>query len=631
MAFSPHFLDEVRDRAGLVAVIGRHVRLQKKGREHSGLCPFHNEKTPSFTVNEEKGFFHCFGCGEHGSVFDFIMKVENLSFPEAVERLAAEAGMEMPADSPEERVRAKRAATLYDVLEKACSFYERQLRLPTGGAALTYLQNRGVTENTLKNFRLGYAPENRGGLKAELGAEGNSEQLMIEAGLLIQPDDKNRNSYDRFRGRVMFPILDRKGRVIAFGGRTLGDRAPKYLNSPETPLFHKGSSLYGLAQALTGDRKEKQLIVTEGYTDVISLYQAGFDTCVSPLGTALTEEQMQLIWRIAREPYLCFDGDAAGQRAAVRAAERALPYLKPGHSLRFAILPEGEDPDSLIKAKGPGVIKEHLSNATSLSDMLWRLETSGQKLETPEERAWLESRLRERAMQIHDETVRRHYHNDFKDRLWRQFRQNRSTIAVREGARTQQGQQLAEKSGAATQIDSRYLGESILIFTLIAHPTLFDEIGEQLGSIAFHDPELDNLRQQVLKILGSSDFEQLVLDSQALEDHLNEAGFSALLCGPVRRQVVNHANFARPDVNLETAKIGWGQQFGIFKRDSLLEEIRATEERLKQNLTREDFELLKILKQSAAEVEGAKSFLGGQHSGDIRDLEDTSLSSGSGT
>ncbi len=611
MAFSHEFLDEVRDRSGLVSVIGRRVRLQKKGREHIGLCPFHSEKTPSFTVNEDKGFYHCFGCGEHGSVFDFVMKVENLSFPEAVERLAEEAGMEMPVDTPEERERAKRAATHYDVLEKACVYYEKQLRLPVGQAAVSYLQNRGVTKDAIRAFRLGYAPDNRGGLRGDLAREGASEQLIIEAGLLIQPDDRNRSPYDRFRGRVMFPILDQKGRVIAFGGRILEDGEPKYLNSPETPLFHKGRTLYGLSQALAPARKKEQLIVTEGYTDVIALHQAGFDTGVAPLGTALTEDQIQLLWRITREPHLCFDGDAAGQRAAARAAERSLPHLKPGHSLRFAILPEGEDPDSLIKAHGPAAIQEHLSGAASLSDMVWRLETSGHKLQTPEERAWLESRLRDRASQIQDETVQRHYLSEFKDRLWKHFRQNQSIRAGRAGSRTQEARQLAEKSGAATQIDRRYLGEAILILTLINHPALFDDVGEQLGSIAFYDPELDNLRQEVLKILASSVFEDQVLDSTTLEDHLYDAGFSALVCGPMRRQVLNHANFARSDEHLEAARVGWEQQYRIFKRDQLLQEIRATEERLKQNLTRKDFELLKVLKQSAATIDNAELSLGG--------------------
>ena len=346
MAFSPQFLDEVRDRSGLVSVIGRRVRLQKKGREYLGLCPFHNEKTPSFTVNEDKGFYHCFGCGEHGSVFDFVMKVENLSFPEAVERLASEAGMEMPVDTPEERERAKRAATHYEVLERACVYYEKQLRLPEGLPALSYLQDRGVTEDAIRTFRLGYAPEKRSGLRGDLVREGAAEQLMIEAGLLIQPDDRGRSPYDRFRGRVMFPIMDHRSRVIAFGGRILENGEPKYLNSPETPTFHKGRTLYGIAQALAPARKKQQLIVAEGYTDVISMHQSGIENVVASSGTALTPGQIRLIKRFTPNITILFDGDPAGIRASFRGIDL---ILEEGMNVKVVPFPEGEDPDSYSK------------------------------------------------------------------------------------------------------------------------------------------------------------------------------------------------------------------------------------------------------------------------------------------
>ena len=415
----------------------------------------------------------------------------------------------------------------------------------------------------------------------------------------------------------MFPIMDRKGRVIAFGGRAIEDREPKYLNSPETPLFDKGRNLYGIFQVLDSAYKKQQLILVEGYTDVIALHQAGIDTGVAPLGTALTLEQIQLAWRITREPYLCFDGDTAGQRAAARAAERALPHLKPGYSLRFVILPEGEDPDSLVKKNGPAAMQEYLGLATSLSDTLWLMETAGQKLETPEERAWLESRLRDRAKQIQDATVQRHYLTEFRDRLWKQFRHNQSTRTGKIGTHMVQSLQLDEKSGVETQIDRRYLGEAILIFTLINHPELFDHAGENLGTIAFSDPELDNLRQEVLKILASPEFDGQGIDAEALENKLGLTGFSALLCGPMRRQVLNHASFARPDEHLDAARIGWDQQFRIFRRDQLLEEIRVTEERLKKDLSRQNFELLKVLKQSVADFEREEQPLDGLSSTEV--------------
>ncbi|MEK9678039.1 MAG: DNA primase [Rhodospirillaceae bacterium] len=601
MAFSPQFLDEVRDRAGLVSVVTRKVRLQRKGKDHLGLCPFHNEKTPSFTVNEDKGFYHCFGCGEHGSVFDFVMKTENLSFPEAVERLAGEAGMEMPVETPEERDRAKRAQTHYDVLEKACAYFQKQLKLPVGRPAFEYLEGRGITAQSRDTFHLGYAPDTRGGLKAELAREGIEERLMVESGLLIQPDDESRSPYDRFRGRVMFPITDRKGRVIGFGGRILGDGEPKYLNSPETPLFRKGRNLYAIAQALQPARQKEKLIVTEGYTDVIALHQAGFDTAVAPLGTALTEDQIQMLWKITRQPVLCFDGDAAGQKAAARAADRALPFLKPGYSLRFAVLPEGEDPDSLIKSQGASAMSDVLEGAANLAEIMWRTETRGYSLKTPDERAWLERRLRDRALRIEDETVRRHYLNDMRNRLWDAFQKRRRTQGRDTGGLALR--RMAEKSGASTHVDKKWLSEAILVYTLITHPDLFDVAGEALGSISFASQELDNLRQEVLKTLASPPESGEGLDFQALEDHLLNTGFSDLLRGPMCRQVFNHASFARPDEQYEVARIGWEQQFRIFKRGQLLEEIRQTEERFKKDLNREDYELLKVLKQSVAEVE----------------------------
>ncbi|NQV57629.1 MAG: DNA primase, partial [Rhodospirillales bacterium] len=321
MAFSPQFLDELRGRLDLAGIIGKRVRLQRKGREHSGLCPFHNEKTPSFTVNEEKGFYHCFGCGEHGSAFDFVMKMDNLSFPEAVERLAAEAGMEVPQSTPEETRRATQAKSQLSIVEAAAVYFEKQLRLPSGKAAMDYLLARGIGEEAIRRFRIGFSLDSRDGLKLALARDGISESELLEAGLLIKPDEAARPSYDRFRGRVMFPISDARGRVIAFGGRILGAGEPKYLNSPETALFHKRLSLYGLAESVEMARERREIVVVEGYTDVIALHQAGLKFAVAPLGTALTEDQMRLLWRFAPEPYLCFDGDAAGGRAALRAAE----------------------------------------------------------------------------------------------------------------------------------------------------------------------------------------------------------------------------------------------------------------------------------------------------------------------
>ena len=606
MAFSPRFLDEVKNRIGLAEVVGRHVRLVKKGREHTGLCPFHNEKTPSFTVNEDKGFYHCFGCGEHGSVFDFVMKTDNLSFPEAVERLATEAGLEIPVETPEERQRQERAKGLYDVMAAACAYYEKQLRMPEGKDALDYLLNRGITENSIEHFHLGFAADNRGGLKAALARENISDQLMIEAGLLIQLDDPSRSPYDRFRGRVMFPITDRRGRIIAFGGRILGVGEPKYLNSPETPLFHKGYNLYAFCQAVEAARQTGSILVTEGYTDVIALHQAGFKHAVAPLGTALTEDQIKLMWRVVSEPVLCFDGDTAGQLAAGRAAERTLPILQPEKSLSFVTLPEGEDPDSLIKAKGAQAIEEVLAQAVPLSEIIWRLEIHGHRLTTPEDQAGFEKRLREATKRINDETVQKYYLNTFKSRLWDEFLKNQPKQGAKQGTKRYERQkpsvQMAEKSGVSAQINTIWIQQAILVATLINHPELFDTIGEQLGSLEFSASELDKLRQEVLKTLASSSG----LEFQALQDHLIDTGFSKLMNGLLSRQVINHAHFARPDEHSDVARKGWEQTLRLFRRNQLLEEIRAVEEELAENPTPEAFELLKALKQTATQKEDAE-------------------------
>ena len=603
MAFSPQFLDQIKDQIELVSVIGRRVNLKKKGREYLGVCPFHNEKTASFTVNEDKGFFHCFGCGEHGSIFDFLMKIDNLTFPEAVERLANEAGLDMPSETQENEERSEYIQKHYEVLERASLYYEGQLHSPEGKKALQYLLDRGINYDAIKKFRLGLAQDQRGGLRGELMRAGVNEQLMVEAGLLIAPEDKQKSPFERFRSRVIFPISDRKGRVIAFGGRILGAGEPKYLNSPETPLFQKGRNLYGLSQALGPAREKEEFIVTEGYTDVIALHQSGFDTAVAPLGTAVTEEQIQLLWRFVREPLMCFDGDSAGRRAAIRTAERALPYLKPGYSFRFTMLPEGEDPDNFIKSHGPKAMREMFVNSINLYQVLWDFETSGYKLDTPEERSWLEKRLRERATQIEDETVRRYYLTEFKERLWQKFRNVQTQLSSNKRKQGYPHNQLMEKSGIGTQVDSKNLGEAILIYTLVSHPLLFDQVGERLGTITFSDPNLDKLRQEVLMTLTS--FEELGegLDSKSLEDHLIKTGCSALVSEPLRRRVNSHASFSRPDENLEGARIGWEQQFRIFKREQLLTEVRVTKERLMRDLNREDFELLKVLKQSVAEIE----------------------------
>jgi DNA primase len=531
MSFTPQFLDELRQRLSLAAVIARRVKLQRRGRESTGLCPFHNEKTPSFTVSDDKGFFHCFGCGAHGDVIGFVMRSEGLGFPEAVERLAREAGLPIPDSSPEERDRAQRQATLVSALETAAAWYEQQLKTPAGRAAFDYLRQRGLTEATISRFRLGYAPEGRTALRDALARAGVPLELAIEAGLVGKGEDGN--LFDRMRGRVIFPITDRRGRVIAFGGRILGEGQPKYLNSPETPLFHKGRTLYGLAQALRPAKDAGEVIVAEGYMDVIALAQAGFPQAVAPLGTALTEEQMGELWRLALEPTLCFDGDSAGERAAARAADRALPLIQPGQSLRFALLPAGEDPDTLILAEGPGAMRQILDEALPLAEILWRGALAGRTLDTPERRAGLRQDIRQLIARIAERSVHDAYRAEFDGRLDRLF--NPAAAPGRPAGREERWRpRNPVLGGEAARLPARNLEQMqfmVILATLVNHPALIQPRLERLAHLTAPPGQLDKLHQCIIEVAAHHPD----LDSEALKDHLTRKGYADLLSDVMRR------------------------------------------------------------------------------------------------
>src|SRR5271168_3354555 len=421
MRFTPQFLDELRARLPVSEVVGQRVKLKRAGREWKGLSPFQQEKSPSFTVNDQKGFYHDFSSGKHGDIISFLMETEGLGFAEAVERLAAMAGLPLPAVTPDAARHEQRRKTLHDVMELAAKFFADTLASRNGAKARGYLADRAISPATQHQFRLGYATGERFALKEHLGSQGISVDDMVETGLLIGGEDIPL-PYDRFRDRVMFPITDARGRVIAFGGRALEKDVPaKYLNSPETPLFHKGDNLYNLATARQAAHNGASLIVVEGYVDVIAMVTSGFAGAVAPLGTALTENQLALLWKMADEPILCFDGDKAGQKAAWRAADLALPHLTPGKSLRFALLPEGQDPDDLARSGGRGAIEEVIGAARGLADMIWSREIEGGSFATPERRAALEARIGELTNGIRDEVVRRYYRQDLAERLQRAF------------------------------------------------------------------------------------------------------------------------------------------------------------------------------------------------------------------
>src|ERR1700721_1344619 len=430
MRFTPQFLEELRARLPVSEVVGRRVKLKKAGREWRGLSPFQQEKTPSFFVNDQKQGGFDFSSGKNGNIFDFLMQTEGVSFPEAVERLASMAGLPLPAVTPDAARHEARRKSLHDVMELAAKFFAETLASRNGAKARGYLADRAISPATQVQFRLGYAPPDRFALKEHLGAQGISVEDMVETGLLIGGDDIP-VPYDRFRDRVMFPITDVRGRVIAFGGRALEKDVPaKYLNSPETPLFHKGGTLYNIAAARTAthnagksgaDNPAGRLVAVEGYVDVIAMVTAGYEATVAPLGTALTADQLALMWRMADEPILCFDGDGAGRRAAYRALDLALPLIKPGKSLKFASLPDGQDPDDLVRSGGREAVDDVLGAARPLADMLWTRESEAGSFQTPERRAALEARLGEVMGTNADETVRRYYREDFASRLRRLF------------------------------------------------------------------------------------------------------------------------------------------------------------------------------------------------------------------
>ena len=522
MAFQPGFLDELRSRISLSGLIGRTVKLVRRGREYTGLCPFHHEKTPSFYVVEDKSFFHCFGCGAHGDAIGFVMRNDNLDFIEAIEKLAGEAGLAVPRATPQERERAQQQKTLLEALEAAAAFYEARLASPAGARARNYLRERGLDTETIRHFRLGWAPDERQALRRSLSGD-FSESLLIEAGLLRRPSSAAADEpIDYFRSRVMFPIGNRTGRVIAFGGRMIGDGQPKYLNSPESTLFEKGRVLYGWAAARAGLSRESPsagpgVIVTEGYMDVIALHRAGFPTAVAPLGTALTDFQLHDLWRLGSEPVLCFDGDAAGQRAAARALYRALPFLGTGRSLRFASLPAGEDPDSLIRAEGRTAFEAILDAARPLSDMLWEIELAAKPRNTPERLADVWRRLVSRVELIPDRKVQAEYRNLFYKRF------DPRPTASRPRDRIRQGSSAVHDGPPPPPRPPQRLQREILFRILLHFPGLIVEVAEEFASLDLPEADFDKLRHEILGLEAS----QPGLDAGTLQQHLVQSGFAA--------------------------------------------------------------------------------------------------------
>ncbi|MGK9234542.1 DNA primase [Inquilinus limosus] len=573
MSLPPGFLDELRTRLQVSDVVGKRVPLQRSTKgEYKACCPFHKEKTPSFTVNDQKGFFHCFGCGAHGDVISFVMQHDRLSFMETVEMLAAQAGLEVPKTKPEDRARFERQKTLYDVVESACAFFEAELRGPGGRAARDYLRGRGLDNDTISRFRLGFAPGDGGRLIKHLRGQGFQDAMIEEVGLARRPDD-GRDLYSFFRNRVIFPVADRRGRTVAFGGRIMEGDGPKYLNSPDNPLFHKGKLLYGLSRARQAASQGQTVIVAEGYMDVIALVRAGFEAAVAPLGTALTEEQIVELWKMAPVPVLCFDGDEAGRRAAWRAMDRILPQLRPDHSARIAFLPQGEDPDSLIRGSGGGAAMQSvLEGALPLVRVLYDRQTTMHRLDTPEGRAGLRAGVEAQARRIADPAVQAQYLAELRTRFEEAF----PARPRRQGGDWRPGKPPAPVGPKPQSIrdeqDDR-LAICVLLCLLAAHPDLGEEVGEAFAMIEIADPDLDSLRQSLLARLGDSQGgESDGLDSQPTRTYLTvpEAdGLPPALVDRIRRKWP----FTRPEAPPEEARAGWSMVMGHLELRALRREL----------------------------------------------------------
>jgi DNA primase len=555
MALPPSFLDEIRARTPMHGLVSRRVQLKKSGKNWTGCCPFHTEKSPSFYVYDDG--FHCFGCGAHGDAITFVMQTQGSSFIDAVESLAAEAGLEVPKQSPRAAEIEQERMGLHDVLEAAQAEFVRLLRTPAGAQGLAYLRGRGLSEATIERFGLGWSGDGRGSLTAALGAQGIDPARLEEAGLLRPQEDGN-PARELYWGRVTFPIRDRRGRTISFGGRTLGDAKPKYINGPETRLFLKKQTLYALDLAREGVRKSP-LVVVEGYMDVIALHQAGFGAAVAPLGTALTEEQLAALWRLSPVPTLCFDGDAAGARAAARAAELCLPLITPEQSLRLATLPAGQDPDDLVRHHGTAGFQAVLDSARPLVDALFDVLREGGG-ETPEARAGFRARLDAAAARIADKGLSQEYRNALREKFFTSRKPFGKGGAKGVVPRSQPIVRRPPDTGAVQNERAR-----CLTAILLRHPNLVHDVEEAWSGLEL-SMSLSRLRDAMLHTVDVS-----ALDSEALVAHLNASGLSDDVAF-VLSATMPLPPSARVEAMPAEAEGEWWHLFGLMRGLSRLDE-----------------------------------------------------------
>jgi DNA primase len=574
--YDDRFLDEVKGRLRLSDVIGKTVKLRRQGREFVGLSPFTKERTPSFFVNDAKGFFHDFSSGKHGDLIAFLQETERLSFTEAVERLAAEAGVPLPAPDPRAEAEDRARQGLTQHLELAAAWFEAELSRPPGRAARDYLVGRGLPESEWTRFRIGYAPSGRSSLKDYLIAKGAKGPDLVSAGLLVNPEDGGA-SFDRFRDRIIFPIADGRGRVVSFGGRAMDPRAPaKYLNGPDSPLFDKGRTLYGLAEArrlLHAGAADGAVVVVEGYMDVIACQRAGV-AAVAAMGTSLTEAQMDALWRLHPEPTLCFDGDAAGQRAAARAIERTLPRLRPGRSFCFAAVAGGKDPDDVLREQGEAALRSQLAATTPFVDALFRVERDATPLDTPERRADLKRRLREAARAIADNDLAEEYRRALGQRYNALFANAAQPAPARPWRGGRRDDRFVPPATPEARADAKRLAKALnpaaaaLARWAIHDPSVLDDHLEAFEAQGFGDPALSELASQMIRLRLSAER----LDRDALQRHLAGCGFSALLNDIDQAASLAGAPFIKSDVSLVAARSQWSRAFEALSRLAALDE-----------------------------------------------------------
>lgn len=635
MRFPPAFLDEIRDRVPISSVIGQRVAWDRKKTNASrgdywACCPFHGEKSPSFHCEDKKGRYHCFGCSVSGDHFKFLTELDGMSFPEAVEKIAEMAGVPMPVRDEREEQREKERASLTDVMEMATTFFQERLQGPEGAKARAYLRDRGLTPATQQSFRLGFAPDSRNALKEHLAAKG-VPKADIEACGLVRHGDDIPVSYDWFRDRIMFPIPDSRGKIIAFGGRALAaDALAKYMNSPDTELFHKGNVLYNFARARKALAKGGTVIAVEGYMDVIALAQAGFENAVAPLGTALTENQLELLWRMAPEPMLCFDGDQAGMKAAWRAADMALPSIQPGRSARFALLPEGKDPDDLVKAEGPDAFRAVLAEARPLADLLWMRETAGGVFDTPERRAELEKTLRELTSRIRDESLRYHYQQEMRERVLNFFGSQRSARQGRQDWKPGQGKtaapggQFAKGGGVGARAaiteslgrsamlkrggEMMSVREATIIVALVNHPALIDENFAHVEFLDLANTDLKRLHAAILDAMAHD----MANDRDAVIATIERAG-----CSDIWGRAVMLIKRARQWPALETAALddardAFNQALHLQRSARTLhKELKQAEAALASDPTDENYRHLVEIQAQFRDVQATEALIEG--------------------